>query len=81
MHQSNEAVRTFDYFVQRFGTKRLMTYERCRGGSPSADRPCQCVLKLTSQSHVMHYITLLQFLVGGSQNRCKIKEIRHINQI
>ena len=28
MHQSNEAARTFHYFVQHFGTKNLITYER-----------------------------------------------------
>ena len=65
MHQSNEAARAFHYFVEHFGTKHLITYERYMYSGGSRRVFIQLRLCL-----VISVLLTIVFDVGVVQNAC-----------
>ena len=70
MHQSNEAARTFHYFVQHFGTKHLIIYERYMYSGGLRRVFIQLGLFL-----VISVLLTIVFEVGVVQNACYNRDL------
>ena len=70
MHQSNEAARAFHYFVEHFGTKHLITYERYMYSGGSRRVFIQLRLCL-----VISVLLTIVFDVGVVQNACYNRDL------